>query len=352
MADKKYRVGICGATGLVGGEMINSLLERKFPVSELKLYASENSVGEEIEFGTKSIKVEQLKPEVFKSANLDFVLFATSAELSAEFVPHAAQSGAICIDNSSHFRMSPEVPLVVPEVNPDDIEWASQHRVIANPNCSTIQLVCCLKPLHDKNPLKRVVVSSYQSVSGAGADALDELQSQVGKLFSSEDIQPKVFPHQIAFNCIPQIDKFLPNGFTKEEMKIIEESRKILGAPDLKITATAVRVPTLISHSESVNLEFGSEMSPDEARALLDEAGVIVMDLPEKSLYPMGFQTTGRDEVFVGRVRKDESVPHGLHLWVVADNLRKGAATNAVQIAEVCLERDFVSSWKPAARAS
>lgn len=345
MAKQKFKVAVVGATGLVGGEMIQVLEDRNFPVSELVLLASENSAGEEIEFKGKPVRVEVLDEKSFVGRGIDFVLFATSAQLSEKYAPLAALSGAIVIDNSSHFRLDPKVPLVVPEVNPEAIELAEETRIIANPNCSTIQLVCALKPLQDYRPLKRVVVSSYQSVSGAGSDALDELQSQIGKLFANEDIQPKVFPHQIAFNCIPHIDVFQPNGFTKEEMKIILESRKILSLPTLKITATAVRVPTLVSHSESVNLEFEAEVSVEKARDLLEAAGIIVMDDPKKNIYPLGFETTGRDEVFVGRIRVDESVPHGLHLWVVADNLRKGAATNAVQIAEVCRDRDFLTTW-------
>lgn len=342
MQSRKFSFGIVGATGLVGREMLQVLEDRNFPVSTIRLFASQNSAGEVIEFKGQELKVEELTDKSFEGKPLDFVLFATSAELSEKYVPLAAKSGAIAIDNSSHFRMDPKVPLVVPEVNPDDIKMAENHRIIANPNCSTIQLVCCLKPLHDKVPLKRVVVSSYQSVSGAGSDALDELQTQIGQLFSDQEVEPKVFPHQIAFNCIPQIDKFQPNGFTKEELKIMNESRKILGFNGLKITATAVRVPTLISHSESVNLEFTKEMNPEMARDILEEAGVIVIDDPEASLYPLGFEVTGRDEVFVGRVRRDESVDFGLHLWIVADNLRKGAATNAVQIAEVCRDRNLL----------
>jgi len=344
VSNQKFAVGIAGATGLVGREMLKVLEDRKFPVSKLRLFASENSAGEILEFNGKDVKVEVLNEKSFSNANLDFVLFATSTELSQKFVPMAAESGAIAIDNSSFFRMNPEIPLIVPEVNPLRVDMAKTKRIIANPNCSTIQLVACLKPLHDESAIKRVVVSSYQSVSGAGTDALDELQSQIGKIFSNEDFQPKVFPHQIAFNCIPQIDQFLPSGFTKEENKIIEESRKILGLPKLRITVTAVRVPTLISHSESVNIEFEDDISPEDAREILAKAGVVVLDNPGESLYPLGFSVAGRDEVFVGRIRRDESVDFGLHLWIVADNLRKGAATNAVQIAELCSERKFLAA--------
>jgi aspartate-semialdehyde dehydrogenase len=340
----KFSVAVVGATGLVGQEMLAVLEDRKFPVSDVGLYASEDSAGEEIEFNGKEFKVEALREDSFQKKRFDFVLFATSAELSAKFVPLATRSGAIAIDNSSHFRMNPEIPLIVPEVNPDALEMAKSHRTIANPNCSTIQLVVCLQPLNEKAKLKRVIVSTYQSVSGAGSAALDELQEQISALFSQTDVKKKVFPHQIAFNCIPHIDSFLSNGFTKEEMKIINETRKILGTPGLKITATAVRVPTLISHAESVNIETEKSLSVDEARDCLEEAGVVVVDEPEKNLYPLGFEATGNDQVFVGRIRKDESTTNGLHLWVVADNLRKGAATNAVQIAELCISRQFLSS--------
>ncbi|MBN8554825.1 MAG: aspartate-semialdehyde dehydrogenase [Deltaproteobacteria bacterium] len=345
MADQeKFSVAVVGATGLVGQEMLAVLEDRNFPVKNLGVFASENSAGEELEFKSEYFKVEELGESSFKGRNFDFVLFGTSAELSAKYAPLAAQSGAVAIDNSSYFRMNPEIPLIVPEVNPDDLLMATSHRIIANPNCSTIQLVCCLKPLDQKAKLKRVVVSSYQSVSGAGSAALDELQEQIGALFSQTEVKKKVFPHQIAFNCIPHIDSFVSNGFTKEEMKIINESRKILGLPSLKITATAVRVPTLISHSESVNIETEKELSPEAARDCLEEAGVVVVDEPEKNRYPLAFEATGSDLVFAGRIRRDESVTNGLHLWVVADNLRKGAATNAVQIAELCIARKFLSS--------
>jgi aspartate-semialdehyde dehydrogenase len=229
--------------------------------------------------------------------------------------------------------MNPEIPLVVPEVNPDDLKRATSNRIIANPNCSTIQLVVCLAALKPLG-LERVIVSTYQSVSGAGADAMSELEQQIGSLFSHGEATAKIFPHQIAFNCLPHIDSFLPNGFTKEEMKVVNESRKILSLPQLKITATAVRVPTFNCHAESVNVDLKQKASPDQIRALMSEAGVIVFDDPAKNIYPLGFSTAGRDEVFVGRIRADESNERGIHLWIVADNLRKGAATNAVQIAE------------------
>lgn len=331
---RKLNVAVVGATGLVGQEMLNVLEDRDFPVGNLQAFASEKSLGQKLSFQGDEIDVQVLKADSFPQGKFDFALFATNAEISSTFVPLAAQSGAWAIDNSSHFRMNPEVPLVVPEVNREAIAKASSSRIIANPNCSTIQLVVCLKPLHERACLKRVVVSTYQSVSGAGSEALDELQNQIAALYSNEEVKVKALPHQIAFNCIPQIDVFTANGYTKEEMKIINESRKILGVPQLRITATAVRVPTLISHSESVAIEFDREISPEEAREVLNDAGIQVLDEPEQGLYPLGFDIAGLDEVFVGRIRRDESVSNGLHLWIVADNLRKGAATNAVQIAE------------------
>jgi aspartate-semialdehyde dehydrogenase len=342
MSKRTYSVSVVGATGLVGTEMLRVLESRDFPISHVKVFASQESVGEKIEFKDRELRVEVLNEKNIQSGPSDFTLFATSAELSAKFVPIAAEAGSIAIDNSSYFRMDPKVPLIVPEVNARTLEMASARRLIANPNCSTIQLVMCLNALA-KRGLRRVVVSTYQSVSGAGAAALDELQAQISSLFSHGEVETKVFPHQIAFNCIPQVDSFLPDGFTKEEKKMIDETRKILGMPELKITATCVRVPTLISHAESVNVEFTEPIQPEDARQMFREAGVVVLDDPGKKLYPLGFAVTGRDEVFVGRIRTDESVENGLHLWIVADNLRKGAATNAVQIAELCIAQEFVS---------
>lgn len=336
------RIGIVGATGLVGQEMIRVLESRQFPVSELSLFASERSLGERLTFRSQELPVEVLDANSFASKKLDFVLFATSAGLSAEYAGRAADSGAIVIDNSSHFRLFDDVPLVVPEVNPEAIYHSKQRGIIANPNCSTIQMMVVLKPLHDISPLERVIVSTYQSVSGAGSDAMEELQNQVLSSFSSEPLEPKVFPHQIAFNCIPHIDVFFENGMTKEEMKMILESRKILGLPELKISATAVRVPTFISHSESLNVDFKEPISVEEIREALSKApGLVVLDDPKSKVYPLGFAAAGTDEVYVGRIRRDLSNENGIHLWVVADNLRKGAATNAVQIAELCIKNRF-----------
>jgi aspartate-semialdehyde dehydrogenase len=343
MQNKKLRFEIVGATGMVGKEMLRVLEESSLDVSELVLWASDRSAGETMSFRSKTLTVRKLDQESFARSQTHFSLFATSAALSAEFVPMAASRQSICIDNSSHFRLMPEIPLVVPEVNPDAIDEARERGIIANPNCSTIQLVVCLKPIDQAAKLKRVIVSSYQSVSGAGADALAELEDQLRSSFEKTTSEPRVFSRKIALNCIPQIDVFLENGMTKEEMKIILESRKILSLPDLRITATTVRVPVRVGHSESVNVETEQSLSPEKLRELLRQApGIIVQDDPSRSEYPTPQEVAGRHEVFVGRIRRDESAPHSMHLWIVADNLRKGAATNAVQIAQLCLSRHFL----------
>jgi aspartate-semialdehyde dehydrogenase len=336
------RVGIVGATGLVGLEMIKVLEERNFPISELFLFASERSLGERLSFRERDLPVEVLGPASFETKNLDFVLFATSAGLSAEYADRAAESGAIVIDNSSHFRLFEDVPLIVPEVNPQAIHQSRGRGVIANPNCSTIQMMVVLKPLQDLSPLQRVIVSTYQSVSGAGSDAMEELHQQVLASFNHQPIEPKAFPYQIAFNCIPQIDVFLENGMTKEEMKMVSESRKILGLPDLKISATAVRVSTFISHSESLNVDLKEPQPLEKIREVLSKSpGLVVLDDPKSKVYPTPFSAAGTDSVYVGRIRRDLSSENGIHLWVVADNLRKGAATNAIQIAELCIKNQY-----------
>ncbi|HZU05046.1 MAG TPA: aspartate-semialdehyde dehydrogenase [Chloroflexota bacterium] len=329
-----YRVAILGATGLVGREFLKVLAQRKFPVAELRLLASERSAGTRLEFAGELLPVEEASPAAFRG--IDYALFSAGTEASRELAPAAVASGAVVIDNSAAWRMEPEVPLVVPEVNPAD---AFAHRgIIANPNCSTIQLVVALHPLHRVNPLRRVVVATYQSVSGTGAAALDELYAQTRALLAGEPIQPAVYPHQIAFNVLPHIDVFLDNGYTKEEWKMVQETRKIMHAPDLAVSATTVRVPVPVGHAEAVQAEFTRPMAPAEARALLERApGVVVLDDPAAAVYPLPSLAAGRDEVFVGRIRADASHPCGLALWVVADNLRKGAALNAVQIAELLL---------------
>lgn len=322
-------IAVVGATGLVGSEMISVLESRKVPWSEVRLFASADSVGEVYRVGADEVEVQALTPGCF--SGVDIALFATSAELSKEFVPQAVEAGAHAIDNSSYFRMQQDVPLIVPEVNWS--AWKPGQRLIANPNCSTIQLVPVLKAIQEAAGLKRVVVSSYQSVSGAGKAALDELWGQTIAVFNQRELEIEEFPYQIAFNCIPQIDLILENGYTKEEAKIINESRKILGLPELRITATAVRVPVLHSHAESVNIETERPLPPAQCIELLQGAEGLTV-YPDSAEYPLQLDVTGTDEIHVGRIRADESVPHGLNMWIVADNLRKGAALNAVQIAE------------------
>jgi aspartate-semialdehyde dehydrogenase len=326
-----YKVAIVGATGAVGEEMRLIVEQRNFPVSELKLLASSRSVGKQFDFRGEKIKVEELKPE--RLNGIEIILSSPGATVSKQYVPDAIKRGCVIVDNTSAFRMEPDVPLVVPEVNPHAIK---RHKgVIANPNCSTIQMVVVLKPLHDVAKIKRVVVSTYQSVSGTGMKAIIELREQTKALMNGGKYPPKVYPYQIAFNALPQIDVFLENGYTKEEMKMVNETKKIMEDNSIKISATTVRVPVYRSHSESVNIEFESEMTPEQARKILAKApGVKVLDDPSKTLYPLAINCEGLDDTFVGRIRTDDTVPHGLNMWIVSDNLRKGAALNAVQIAE------------------
>jgi aspartate-semialdehyde dehydrogenase len=327
-------ITIVGATGVVGQEMLSVLNEGLIPFSDVRLLASKDSAGELYKVSGNEAEVQELTESSFDG--VDIALFATSGELSQRFVPCAVKAGAYAIDNSSHFRMNPEVPLVVPEVNPDSI--TKNSKIIANPNCSTIQLVPILDIINKAAGLKRVVVSTYQSVSGAGKAALDELWGQTLAVFNQQELPQEAFQHQIAFNCIPQIDVLLDNGYTKEEFKIINESRKILQKPDLRITATAVRVPVFYAHAESVNVETERDLFPDDLAALLAKAeGIEVYQ--NASDYPMQITVGGSDPIHVGRIRRDESVPHGLDFWVVADNVRKGAALNAVQIAKIIIER-------------
>ena len=330
----KYNVAIVGATGAVGNEMIQVLEDRGFPVGDLRLFASERSAGETLPYKEEDYNVDLLTEKAF--SGIDIALFSAGEKISLEFAPKAAESGAIVIDNSSAFRMVPEVPLVIPEVNPQAVAW---HKgIIANPNCSTIQMVVAIKPLHDKARIKRIVVTTFQSVSGKGKEAMDELFEQTRAILGFQDVKAEVFPYQIAFNCLPHIDEFLDNSYTKEEMKMVNETRKILEDDSIRITATTVRVPVYIGHSESVNIETDGKLTANEARAILSAApGVIVYDDPKRNIYPVPINVSGKDEVFVGRIREDESIPNGLNLWIVADNLRKGAATNAVQIAEMLI---------------
>jgi len=333
-------IAVLGATGAVGREILTCLEDRDLDIKEIRFLASANSAGTELEFRGKSYEVKEVHPNHFKDVNIAF--FAAGGATSKEYAPIAVEAGAIVIDKSSVFRMDAKTPLIVPEVNATVLrDYLANLRpqsggLVASPNCSTIQLVVILKPIADQFGLKRVVVSTYQSVSGAGQKGIDELSSQVIALFSQGQIEVKNLPHQIAFNCIPQIDSFLPNGYTKEELKVMEESRKIMGLSDLKMTVTAVRVPTFACHGESVNIETEKSIDPATVQVLLRASpGVIVYDNPDKSEYPLGIEAVGTDATYVGRIRRDDSVACGVNLWIVADNLRKGAALNAVQIAEI-----------------
>ncbi len=326
-----YTVAVVGVTGAVGTEMLSILEERKFPVDQVLPLASSRSAGGEVTFRGDNVKIKLLTKDSFQG--VDIALFSAGSNVSKEYAPVAAKAGAVVIDNSSAWRMDPKVPLVVPEVNPHDIE--THQGIIANPNCSTIQMVVALKPLHDHAKITRIVVSTYQSVSGTGKDAMAELAEQCRQLLSFGDIKPKVYPHQIAFNCLPHIDDFLPSGYTKEEMKMVNETRKIMGDESIGIAATTVRVPVFVCHGESINIETEKKLSVEEARTILSQApGVQLQDDPSQGVYPLQIDAAGTDAVFVGRIREDDSIPKGLSLWVVADNLRKGAALNAVQIAE------------------
>ncbi|MFA5180399.1 MAG: aspartate-semialdehyde dehydrogenase [Syntrophales bacterium] len=337
---KTFHVAVVGATGAVGNEMIKILEERKFPVGKLTLLASERSIGKYLEYKGESIPVEVLKEDSFTGVQIG--LFSAGGSISEKFAPFAAREGCVVVDNTSAFRMVPEIPLVVPEVNPEAIALYKNRGIIANPNCSTIQMVVALKPIHDAVRIKRIVVSTYQAVSGTGKKAVDELMNQTRALLSFQDPIVKVYPHQIAFNCLPQIDVFVDNGYTKEEMKMINETRKIMNDQSIAVTATTVRVPVFYAHSESVNIETEKKITPQEVRDLLAKApGVIVVDDPQERQYPMAIHAAGKDETFVGRIREDESIPNGINLWVVSDNLRKGAALNAVQIAEI-LGKDYL----------
>ena len=331
----KYVVAIVGATGVVGNEMIAVLEERKFPVGKLRLFASERSEGKTLEFRDKAVAVEILGEKVFHG--IDIALFSAGAEKSLHYAPFAAKAGCVVVDNSSAWRMDPGVPLVVPEVNPHDLKW---HKgIIANPNCSTIQMVVALKPIHDAAIIKRIVVTTFQSVSGTGRKAMDELLHQTSDILNFKDIKMNVYPHQIAFNCLPHIDKFMEDGYTKEEIKMVNETIKIMGDDSIRITATTVRVPVFRGHSESINIETEKKLTANKVRAVLSSApGIIVYDAPEKNVYPLPVYAAGRDEVYVGRIREDHSIENGINMWIVSDNLRKGAALNAVQIAEKLIE--------------
>lgn len=350
---KKYNVAVAGATGLVGREMVRMLEKQNFPVANLRLFASERSRGKTLKFKGKEIVVEQLTPSSFKvsspgekpslQARLDIALFSAGASISKEYAPLAAQEGIFVIDNSSAWRMDPEVPLVVPEINSHTL--SKDKKIIANPNCSTIQMVVVLAPLHRKARIKRIVVSTYQAVSGAGQKAVVELEEQVSAIASGKKVKPMVFPHQIAYNCIPQIDVFLEDGYTKEEMKMVNETKKIIEDDSLAITATCVRVPVFRGHSEAVNIETERKITPEEAREILKKTeGVVVVDDISKLKYPLATKAADSDETFVGRIREDQSIPNGLNMWIVSDNLLKGAALNAVQIGEELIKRRILRS--------
>ncbi len=335
---KSFNVAVAGATGAVGTQMVQCLEERNFPVKMLRPLASERSLGKAVSFHGQDIPVEVLTEKSFEG--IDIALFSAGGGTSLKFSPMAAASGAVVVDNSSAWRMDPEVPLVVPEVNPGDIAQYKTKGIIANPNCSTIQMVVVLKPIHDAARIKRVVVSTYQAVSGTGQKAVEELAGQVRALLSGQDPEIKVYPYRIAFNVFPHIDVFLENGYTKEEMKMVLETRKIMGDDTIRVSATTARVPVFYGHSESVNIETEKKISPTQVRELLAQApGVKVVDDPANRMYPMPLDAAGQDLTLVGRIREDASIANGIDLWIVADNIRKGAATNAVQIAEILGEK-------------
>ncbi|HEY1944382.1 MAG TPA: aspartate-semialdehyde dehydrogenase [Roseiarcus sp.] len=335
-----YKVAIVGATGNVGREMLSVLAERRFPSSEVVALASSSSIGKEVSFGDKILKCKAL--ENYDFSETDICLMSAGGSVSKEWSPRIGAQGAVVIDNSSHWRMDPAVPLVVPEVNAAAARGFAAKNIIANPNCSTAQLVVALKPLHDKARIKRVVVSTYQSVSGAGKDAMDELFAQTRAVFVSDPVEPKKFPKRIAFNVIPHIDVFMEDGTTKEEWKMVVETKKILD-PKIKLTATCVRVPVFVGHSEAVNIEFENPITADEARDILREApGCLVIDRHEAGGYITPHEAAGEDATYISRIREDPTIENGLNLWCVSDNLRKGAALNAVQIAEVLVNRGWL----------
>jgi aspartate-semialdehyde dehydrogenase len=338
--ERRYNVAVVGATGAVGTEMMRILEERNFPVERLVPLASERSAGKSVKFKGEEIPVKVLDERSFEGVQI--ALFSAGGSVSERFAPIAARSGCVVVDNTSAFRMDPDVPLVVPEVNPHAISLYKKKGIIANPNCSTIQMVVVLKPLHDRARIRRVVVSTYQSVSGTGMRAILELEAQVRAWVEGKALEPKVYPHPIAFNCLPHIDVFSEDGYTKEEMKMVNETKKIMEDETIRVTATTVRVPVFRGHSEAINIETERKLTVQEAREILSRApGVKLWDDPAEKKYPMPILAAGGDETWVGRIREDTSVENGLNLWVVADNLRKGAALNAIQIAEILI-RDYL----------
>src|SRR6188472_2454962 len=342
-----YKVALVGATGNVGREMLDILDERKFPADEVIALASRRSVGTEVSYGDRTLKVKAL--ENYDFSDVDICLMSAGGAVSKEWSPKIGAAGAVVIDNSSAWRMDPDVPLIVPEVNPEAVRGFTKKNIIANPNCSTAQLVVALKPLHDAATIKRVVVATYQSVSGAGKEGMDELDRQTKALYSLQDVEAKKFTKRIAFNLIPHIDVFMEDGYTKEEWKMVVETKKILD-PKIKLTATCVRVPVFISHSEAVNVEFADPISEEEARDILRNApGCLVIDKHEDGGYVTPYECVGEDATYISRIREDGTIENGLQLWIVSDNLRKGAALNAVQIAECLINRKLIQAKRRAA---
>lgn len=338
---KKYNIAVVGATGMVGNKFLEVLEEKQLPVENYYLYASAKSAGKKVKFMGKEYTVIELTEDNVKDKKIDIALFSAGGSTSAKFAPVFAAQGAVVIDNSSQWRMYDDVPLVVPEVNPQDIDW--NHGIIANPNCSTIQAMVALKPLYDKYGIKRIVYSTYQAVSGAGVAGYNDLNEGIKAFAKGETYKTAKFPYQIVNNCLPHIDVFLPNGYTKEEEKMIKETKKILGDQSIKVTATTVRVPVLNSHSESINVEFDKPCTLEGVKeALASQPGVVVVDDVANNKYPMPIDATGHDEVYVGRIRIDDTVDSGVNLWVVADNIRKGAASNAVQIAQYMIDHNKI----------
>ena len=336
---KDYNVAVVGATGAVGEEMLRILEERRFPLRNLRVIASERSEGRALKFCGENLKVERLRGLSFRG--VEIALFSAGAEISKEFSPQAVKKGSVVVDNSSAFRMESGVPLVVPEVNPDALK--SHQGIIANPNCSTIQLVVAINPLHQITRIKRLVISTYQAVSGTGREAIEELKHQSQQWLKGEEIKKEVYPHQIAFNLLPHIGEFLTNGYTEEELKLVNETKKIMKDDHLSVTATCVRVPVFIGHSEAVTVEMEKELSVNQVKKILSRApGVVLQDNSAHHLYPLPLEAAGKDEVFVGRIRKDESIKNGVNLWIVADNLRKGAALNTIQIAELLIKENLL----------
>jgi aspartate-semialdehyde dehydrogenase len=336
---KGYNVAVVGATGAVGEEMLRILEERSFSVGNLRVIASERSEGRALGFCGENLKVERLSSASFRG--VEIALFSAGAQISREFSPQAVKEGSVVVDNSSAFRMESGVPLVVPEVNPDALE--NHQGIIANPNCSTIQLVVAINPLHQITRIKRLIISTYQAVSGTGREAMEELKDQIQQWLKGEEIKKEVYPHQIAFNLIPHIGQFLPNGYTEEELKLANETKKIMEDDRIAVTATCVRVPVFIGHSEAVTVEMEKELSVPQVKGILSRApGVILQDNIDDHLYPLPLEAAEKDEVFVGRIRKDKSIKNGINLWIVADNLRKGAALNAIQIAELLIKKNLL----------